>query len=338
MKLITVSYNESGQRLDKLLAKYLKEAPKSFLYKMMRKKNITLNNKKAQGNELLKQGDEIKLFLADDTIAKFSGQSTDIPADIKKAMDSDRSLEIIYEDQDILLVNKASGVLSQKAVPEDISLNEYILAYLLKSGSLTPQIMQSFRPSICNRLDRNTSGLLAAGKTLPGSQYLSTLFHDRTVKKYYLAVVHGVVEHPQKIDGYLLKDHDKNKVKIMDKPIADASRIQTEYRPLAVGKDITLLEVHLITGRTHQIRAHLASIGHPLIGDPKYGNSRVNTLYRQKYHVRSQLLHAWRMEFPAQEDSEIQASGRTFYAPVPDMINNLLKGEGIQWEHGTQED
>lgn len=338
MKLITVSYNESGQRLDKLLAKYLKEAPKSFLYKMMRKKNITLNNKKAQGNELLSQGDEIKLFLSDETIAKFSGSTSSVPEDVKQAADSGFRPDIVYEDNDILLVNKPAGILSQKAAAEDISLNEYILAYLLKSGSLTSQIMESFRPSVCNRLDRNTSGLLAAGKTLPGSQYLSSLFHDRTVRKYYLAVVKGEISSSQKIDGYLVKDHQLNKVAVLKTPDKDAVRIQTEYRPLSVGGGLTLLEVHLITGRTHQIRAHLASIGHPIVGDHKYGNTKFNALYKQKYGIRSQLLHSWRMEFPSTGDSAMQAVGRSFTAPIPELMKNLLKGEGMTWEPGTPED
>lgn len=337
MKLITVSYNEAGQRLDKLLAKYLTEAPKSFLYKMMRKKNITLNNKKAQGNEILTQGDEIKLFLADDTIDKFSSKSQPVKPKIKTALDQKVTLNVLYEDSDVLLVNKPAGMLSQKANPEDLSLNEYILAYLMNTGAVNDKILESFRPSICNRLDRNTSGIVAAGKTLPGTQGLSTLFHDRTMKKYYLAIVCGKLTKAEHISGYLTKDEKTNKVSISKTQTPDSAAIETEYRPLASNDYVTLLEVHLITGRTHQIRAHLSSIGHPIIGDYKYGQAKKNEYFKKNYKIRSQMLHAWRMEFPKCTGALKGLSDKTIMAELPNTMKKILEGEKLKWEPGTPE-
>lgn len=292
MKEIVINENEAGQRLDKFLGKLLKEAPASFYYKMLRKKNIVLNGKKATGNEKLTAGDSIKLFLSDETFEKFAGkrQTNDLAASVPNI-----ALEIVYEDHDVLAINKPAGMLSQKAKKEDISANEYILQYLLESGTITRESLHTFKPSVCNRLDRNTSGILVAGKTLNGLQQMSKAFRERSMEKYYLAIVAGHISKPRRIEGFLKKDEKNNQVTILSEPSNDAKPIITEYRPLKLIGQVTLLEVHLITGRSHQIRAHLASIGHPVIGDTKYGNPRLNREFLKNAGVTHQLLHAYRL-------------------------------------------
>lgn len=292
MKEIVINENEAGQRLDKFLGKLLKEAPASFYYKMLRKKNIVLNGKKATGNEKLTVGDSVKLFLSDETFEKFAGkrQTNDLAASVPNI-----ALEIVYEDHDVLAINKPAGMLSQKAKKEDISANEYILQYLLESGTITRESLHTFKPSVCNRLDRNTSGILVAGKTLNGLQQMSKAFRERSMEKYYLAIVAGHISKPRRIEGFLKKDEKNNQVTILSEPSNDAKPIITEYRPLKLVGQVTLLEVHLITGRSHQIRAHLASIGHPVIGDTKYGNPRLNREFLKNAGVTHQLLHAYRL-------------------------------------------
>lgn len=321
MRVLTVSENEAGQRLDKLLAKYLNLAPKSFLYKMLRKKNITVNGKKCDGSETLIVGDEIKLFLADETIDKFSEVAIQ---KVKK-----QRLDILYEDRHILLINKPAGMLSQKAKDTDESLVEYLIDYLLDSGSLKKEELQSFRPSVCNRLDRNTSGLVAAGKSLPGLQALSAVFRDRSIHKYYLCVVHGRVAEHRSISGYLRKDEKTNQVQIFSEEVSGSAQIRTEYEPLHYQKDgtggWTLLKVTLLTGRTHQIRAHLASVGHPILGDSKYGDPQVNEIGRRSYQVKSQLLHSYELIFPHMPVPLESLSGRRFTAPVPEAFTRICK-------------
>lgn len=321
MQEIRVSENEAGQRLDKLLAKFLKEAPKSFLYKMLRKKNITLNGKKATGQEKLVKGDSVKLFLADETIEKFAGKAEKVNYPTTK-------LNIVYEDQHILLINKPVGMLSQKAKETDVSAVEYVIGYLLSTGSLKEDDLKTFRPSVCNRLDRNTSGLLASGKSLTGLQVLSQLFKERDLKKYYLCLVKGRVTKAERIKGYLYKDEKMNKVRILEHEVPGSSRIETEYKPLRSNGKLSLLEVHLITGKTHQIRSHLSSIGHPIIGDYKYGDQEVNDGFKKKYHVSSQLLHAYRLEFPQMEGTLSYLSGKIFYADVPEFFQKICAEMG----------
>lgn len=382
MRQILVSENEAGQRADKLLAKYLDQAPKSFLYKMMRKKNITLNGKRMQGNELLRLGDEVTLFLAEETVQKF--QSERLPRKPKKAATESSGIRaeklrhfagrIVYEDSHILLFNKPAGMLSQRAKPQDISAVEYLTAYLLASGSLTQTQLQSFRPSVCNRLDRNTSGILVAGKSLAGLQKMSELLRDRSLHKYYCCIVKGTMTGSCRLKGYLVKDPNTNKVTILpsssfDKvPMAssgayfpdeemqpdagqlvrgtkeqpgagqfvkaqkgraypellDAKPIETEYRAIASSGGLTLLEVLLLTGRSHQIRAHLASIGHPILGDPKYGDPALNRIYQKSHGIDGQLLHAWRLDFPEIEGALADLSHRQFTAPLPDCFLQLF--------------
>ena len=321
MRMLTVSKNEAGQRLDKLLAKYLNLAGKSFIYKMMRKKNITLNGKKCDGSEHLTEGDEIKLFLAEETIEKFS--------EVKIQKVQKKKLDIVYEDEYILLINKPSGMLSQKAKETDESLVEYLIDYLLDSGKLKKEDLACFRPSVCNRLDRNTSGIVLCGKTLAGSQALSRIIKDRSVKKYYQTVCKGKILQESTLEGYLYKDERTNTVQVfpdMAEAPEDASFIKTIYTPSAVAGEYTLLTVELVTGKTHQIRAHLASTGHPLLGDTKYGDSKLNRRMQSEYSLHHQLLHAGRVCFPEEAEGPLaKVSGQTFDAPLPHKFAEILQ-------------
>lgn len=316
MQSIIVSKNEANQRLDKLLAKYLNKAPKSFLYKMLRKKNITLNGKKADGSEKVTQSDEIKIFLSDETIEKFSEIT------VTKVKNS---IDILYEDDNILLINKEAGMLSQRAEKDDVSLVECVISYLLNTHQITMDELRSFKPSICNRLDRNTSGIVVAGKTLAGLQTMAELFKERTIHKYYHCIVKGQITEQKKIEGYLKKDEKRNTVAISKERTTDADYIQTEYKPIGGNEVYTLLEVKLITGKTHQIRAHLKSIGHPIIGDYKYGDKKINEQMKQEFGLHHQLLHAYRIQFPAMEGACSNLSGQEFIANRPVLFEKIIK-------------
>lgn len=318
MRQIVVTEKEAGQRLDKFLTKYMSKAPKSFFYKMLRKKNIKLNDAKADGSEKLQTEDVIKLFLSEETIANFSEEVnvTNVQSD----------LSILYEDDNLLIVNKEAGVLSQKAQKDDVSLIEYITAYLLESGQITKEQLRSFHPGVCNRLDRNTSGIIIAGKTLLGLQKMSELLKTRNLDKYYQCIVKGKVTKKQCVEGYLTKNRSHNKVQISTMPTEGADYIKTEYEPLCVTEEFTLLKVKLFTGKSHQIRAHLQSMGHPIIGDGKYGDVQVNKRLRKEYRLRHHVLHSWQLVFPVLEEPEFAGiSGKTIEAPVPEYFAELKK-------------
>lgn len=366
MKLLTIESQEAGQRLDKYLGRYLGQAPKGFLYKMMRKKNITLNGKKCEGSEKLEAGDEVRIFFSDETLEKFSGRSLGevMPPAAERAgarperqsrengcggtgRRSGKSLVlkkewIIYEDKHILLFNKPVGMLSQKAEADDVSAVEYILSYLRDKGEVTEESYRRFHPSVCNRLDRNTSGLLIVGKSMTGLQTMSAILKDRSLHKDYLCCVAGHVTEACHIKGYLWKDEEKNQVRILGTEQPGSLPIETWYTPMAyygggtairaegrreengrremLRGRMTRLQVRLVTGRSHQIRAHLASIGHPVIGDYKYGDRKINDVYKRELGLDYQLLHAWRLTFPKLEGELSYLSGREFVAPVPEMF------------------
>ena len=314
MQEFTIGKNEAGQRLDKYLGRILKEAPVSFFYKMMRKKNIVLNGTKCTGREQLSVGDSVKPFLSDETIEKFSG--TQNVSKISKTYPY-KKLDIIYEDDDVLFVNKPSGMLTQKASPADVSLNEYIIGYLLHEGKIDEAQLRTFKPSVCNRLDRNTSGLVLAGKSMKGSRELSEIIKNRTLEKYYITLVKGKVTDDSSVCALLIKDEAANKVSVRPidgsmAPTEDERFIRTDYHVLGHGEDYTVLEVHLITGRPHQIRAHLTMLGHPVLGDFKYGDRKIN----EKYKLKDQLLHAYRVVLP---------DGREYKAPVPAKLEKFTK-------------
>ncbi len=319
MQSILVKQNEAGQRLDKMLAKYLNLAPKSFIYKMLRKKNITLNGKKADGSEKLNVGDEVKLFLADETIEKFS--------EVKITVIDKPKLDVIYENKHVLIINKPQGMLSQKAKDSDVSLNEHIISYMLQKQEITNEQLKSFKPAVCNRLDRNTSGIVIAGKTLLGLQEMSKLLHNRDLGKYYICIVSGKITDKKLIEGYLLKDEATNKVSVFEKQVDGADYIKTEYTPLESNDEYTVLEVKLHTGRSHQIRAHLASIGHPIIGDYKYGNSKINEKYKKQDRITSQMLHSYRLELPVMSDELSDMSQMVIKAKLPQKYRTFVKGD-----------
>lgn len=321
MKEIIIAKQEEGQRLDKFLGKYLELAGKSFLYKMMRKKNITLNDKKVEGNERLSYGDSVKLWLSEDTIEKFSKKTN---TRLKLDTEDKVSLDILYEDENILLINKPAGMLSQKAKPEDISLVEYIISYLLMDNKLSEEQLKGFRPGICNRLDRNTSGIIVAGKTLQGLKTMGELLKERRLDKYYFCIVKGQIKEKKQIEGYLYKKHSHNKVTIHMETRDGAEYIKTQYEPLKSNENFTLLKVKLITGRSHQIRAHLESIGHPIIGDGKYGDVRVNKYFRKQYKLKHQLLHAGELIFPVMPKEFENLSEKVVEAPLPSYFEAIL--------------
>lgn len=334
MQSVTIGNNQAGQRLDKFLRKYLPEAGSSFLYKMLRKKNITLNGKKAEGKEMLNIGDEICFFFSEETFAKFSGRKIAVSKEIlpyQRAYESLKGITILYEDDNILIANKPVGILTQKASPSDLSLNEWLIGYLFARGSLDTKELQTFHPSVCNRLDRNTSGIVLCGKSLAGSQALSRIIKERTVQKFYRTICVGTLTEDKLLDGYLYKDSATNKVMVDNHAsFPEATPIKTAYHPLNTTKDYTLLEVELITGRTHQIRAHLASIGHPLIGDYKYGIRRINDILKKQYTLNAQLLHAYKMIFPNDESGVLKVlNGKEFIAPCPPLFQRIQQDMGL---------
>ena len=280
-----------------------------------------MNRKKCDGADKLQSGDTVQLFLSEETIEGFRKK--------EEKVYPYRPLEVLYEDEDLLLVNKPAGMLTQKAETDDVSLNEYLIGYLLKEGKLKEEELATFTPSVCNRLDRNTSGIVICGKSMKGLQMASAMLRNRTMEKYYLAVVKGRLTEKNHLKGYLKKDEATNRVTVEKEASPDAVPIETVYLPLASNSRMTLLRVQLITGKSHQIRAHLASIGHPVLGDFKYGDRLSNEACRREYGIRNQLLHAWQIHFPEAEDSALALKGKDVTAPMPREMKKVLLEEGL---------
>lgn len=346
MKEIIVTEKNAGGRLDKLIFRYLDKASQGFVYKMLRKKNITLNDHKASGSEILNAGDSVKLYLSDETVAKFkSGLSVREAANRaesgKKAVSVTKgpvkntgvrislSGMIVFEDDNILAVNKTAGLLSQKARPEDMSVNDFILEHV-------PQD-EYFTPGIANRLDRNTSGIILAGRNLNAQRELSRAVAERSISKIYLTVVKGKIEQGGTREAWLVKENDSNTVTIFGEEKSGADRIVTAFEPLCSTGDETFLKVDLITGKPHQIRAHMAFLGHPVAGDAKYGDPEFNKYFKDRYGLKFQLLHAAEIGFISMQGILEYLNGKVITAPQPAHFRKILEGEGL-WQPGAQED
>lgn len=323
----TITERDAGARFDKYLHKLLPEAGSGFLYKMLRKKNILLNDKKADGSEKIACGDVVSIYFKEETLLKFMGNPQN-PQEQAALHKKKFSVGIIYENEHILIADKPAGLLTQKAEKDDFSLNEWLISYLFDNKRITKEELQTFKPSACNRLDRNTSGIVLCAKTLKGAQMLSELLSSRGLQKFYRLYVKGHITEKKEIDGYLYKDEKNNKVRIYNAEYAKragikGSYIRTGYTPVCLEKDKTLLEVELITGKSHQIRAHLAGIGAPLLGDYKYGDRAWNDRYKKEYGITHQLLHAYRIVFPKLPEPFTDISEKTFYAPMPEIFEKI---------------
>lgn len=237
---------------------------------------------------------------------------------------------IIYEDDNLILYNKPAGELSQKAEVNDMSVNEQLIRYMLDNNEIKESEFKTFKPSVCNRLDRNTSGMLIFGKSMAGLQTMAELLRNRDMHKYYLCIVRGIITKEEEITGYLTKDRKNNKVKIVKDNIdSKGEYIRTKYIPICNNKEYTLLKVLLITGKTHQIRAHLSSIGHSIIGDVKYGEQSVNSYFKREYGLKYQLLHSYELQFDNVDGALSYLSNKKFTAPPSDRFIQIINGEKL---------
>ena len=319
MKQFIIHPNEAGQGALKYISKLLPGASMGLLRKSMRKKNITLNNTKMEGKEKLHAGDVLTVWFSEETLAKF--METDAPRVEISSRWKVFPQWIVYEDDQILVLNKPAGLLSQGDGSGKESLNDGLLSYL------HDQVTATVKPSICNRLDRNTSGLVLAGKTVQALQALNGLIKDRSLKKEYQALVLGHMEGSGVLKGFLVKNHQTNQVRYTEKNGPGALPIETRYQVLDTftkkGISFSRVQVELVTGRSHQIRLHFSSIGHPLLGDRKYGNKE-SLAASDKLHIRRQMLHAFQITFPILSGPLENLSGKCFQADLPEDFLDVV--------------
>ncbi|MBR1531181.1 MAG: RluA family pseudouridine synthase [Eubacterium sp.] len=288
MKSVTVTKNDEGQRLDRFLQKTFESLPKSMMFKQIRKKNIKVNRKRCTPEQILREGDVIDLYINDDMLREKT-----VHYDFLKAP---KDIDIVFEDDNIILLNKPQGMLCHPDGREYVNtLLSSLKRYLYEKGEYSPDSENSFAPALANRIDRNTAGIVIGAKNAAALRLLTAKIKNREVGKYYLTIASGKFEKQQDtLTAYLIKDERKNMVKVLDSAYDGAKRIETKYRVLDTAGDFTLLEIELLTGRTHQIRAQLAAIGHPLLGDGKYG--KTHGRYRQE-------LCAYKVKFDFVGDS-----------------------------------
>lgn len=325
MQNFNITKEDAGQTAVKYLNRILKDAPKGLLYKQIRKKNITLNGKKMEGNEKLCEGDVISVFMSDETIAKFKGETLKDVSEYENAFKKLGNPDIVYEDSDVIFLNKPVGLLSQKSKEGDVSANEWLIGYMLSKEETSGEKLSLYTPSVCNRLDRNTGGLLIFAKSLQGAASFSKALKERSFQKFYKTIVVGEVKNSEYIKGYISKDESVNKVTVFNEPSDDRDYIETGYRPLRYNKsrNLTELEVELVTGKPHQIRAHLSSIKHPVIGDAKYGLLSVNEDIKKEFGLKNQLLYAYKMVFP-KDFSLDNIKGKTFTVNFDNIFDKFF--------------
>lgn len=286
MKEVTINRNDANQRLDKFLTKYLTSMPEAMLYKSLRKKCVRVNGKHVcDGGFKLTEGDVLSLYIKDEFFEK----------DPDKAfLHIKPKVSVLYEDENILLADKRPGMVVHASDDETNSLIEHIKAYLYQKGEYDYKNEHAFVPALCNRIDRNTGGIVIAAKNAEALRIMNQKIKDREMKKLYLCIACGIFKKKtDELTGYLFKDEKQNRVYISQVSKPGTKTCITRYRVLQEKNGLSLVEVDLITGRTHQIRAHLASVGHPLLGDGKYGKNKIN----KQFGYSSQALYAYKLHF-----------------------------------------
>ena len=314
MKKIIISSKEANQRVDKYVKKFLNEAPLSFIYKLFRKKDVKINGHWVKENYILNEGEELTIFVTDSQIEEFNK-----PKEIEKVS---LNHQILYEDDNILIVNKPRGLLVHGDEGEKkLTLSNEVINYLYFKGEYDPKNDHGFTPGPAHRLDRNTSGLVVFGKNLVSLQELENLFKDKEeISKEYKALVVGKFEGERHISAPLLKDEKTGLVRISKL----GKNAETIVKYAANYKDFTLVNVQILTGRTHQIRVHLASIGNPVVGDSKYGDFKVNKEVREKYKFENQFLTAYKLSFKQIKGHLSYLSGKSFEVKLPEEEEKLL--------------
>ena len=291
MKELVVKENDANQRIDKYLKKVLVNAPTTFIYKMLRKKDVKVNGKRVDEKYILKMDDQITLFLYEDKFLEFTKEKTiyDLPIEFT----------VLYEDDNVLIVNKPVGLLVHEDSNESVNtLANQVLCYLANKNEYDMTRESSFIPGPVHRLDRNTSGIVIFGKTLEALQILNEMIKQRhCIEKKYLTIVSGCLQTKEELLSYMVKITDESRVKLVKKDFPGALMMKTMVTPLLYNERYSLVEVSLITGRMHQIRVHLASIHHPIIGDQKYGDFELNKIIKKRFHLQHQLLHAYSIKF-----------------------------------------
>lgn len=326
MREITITANDAGRRLDRFLRKYLKEASLGEIYKFIRK-DVKVNGKRKNESYMLEEDDVLTLYLSDETLEKLIGKPEDRSA-IK------RTFSIIFEDENVLAVSKPAGLLTHgDSENKKDHLANQVKDYLIAKGEYNPRTEKVFAPAPSGRLDRNTSGIILFGKNSESLRELNRVMREDGIDKYYLSIACGIIDRRMELGGSLSKDAAANKVRISDDE--DGREVLTIVNPLetlsyASGLAATLTEIKLVTGRTHQIRAHLASIGHPIIGDSKYAEGAgrdaklLNSYMRDNFSLSTQLLHAARLEMRAMEGILAYLNGEVFEAPLSSKFENIL--------------
>ncbi len=295
MRTLEINKNDSGQRLDKFLQKRFKTLPKSLMYKYIRKKCIKVNGKKCDIQTMLVEGDVLTFYIKDEFFESAEQKNYEF-------LKAPKKLDIVYEDKNIILIDKKPGVIvhPDKSYHFD-SLVARVQHYLYDKGEYNPELDKSFAPALVNRIDRNTGGIVIAAKNAESLRILNLKMKTRELEKFYLCLIHGKPKKSEDtLHGYITKNESKNKVTVLSKPTEGAKEIKTKYKILYSDGQYSLAEVELLTGRTHQIRAHMASIGHPLLGDTKYGKNR-----KAPDAFRYQALYSYKLRFHFTEDAGI---------------------------------
>lgn len=288
MRELKIGKNDAGQRLDKFLSKAFPTMPSAFAYKAIRTKKIKLDRKRAFPQSVLCEGQTLQCFIPEEFFMSLDGEENAFVG-LKP------NLNVVYEDENIIVADKPTGMLSHSDDGGEVNtLIDNIKAYLYQKNEYDPENEMSFAPSLCNRIDRNTCGLVIAAKNAEALRYMNEQIKKRNVKKYYMCAVHGVMEKKEAtLTAYLTKDSKTNTVNVYSSPAHGRMKIITKYKVLKQKSDCALLEVELITGKTHQIRSHMAFVGHPLIGEGKYGVNRED----KKKGYRHQALYSYKIVF-----------------------------------------